>query len=287
MLRDLKLFSLLFIVGITFFSCSKENYESQIPAYISINDISLTTNYATEGSASSKITDAWVYINDDLVGVYELPVKFPVLKEGDVTIKVYAGIKENGIASNRKRYLGYAPYVKEITLVKKETIFLEPSISYEPTVVFSWLEDFENVNLSFLYHADSDTIINKSTLDVKEGINSGQILLDPAMTFFEVTTEVLTGVPLNGSSPVYLELDYKTNQQVIIGVYLDADQYAFFTLNTTTEWKKIYINLVDVISDNFNGKSELKIFFGLRESSSNPFVAAPEILIDNLKVVHF
>lgn len=286
-MRDLKFYSFLFILVTTFFSCSKEDFEAQIPAYISIEDISLTTNYATEGSASENITDAWVFINDDLVGVFELPVKFPVLLEGDFTVKVYAGIKENGIAANRKRYLGYAPYVKEITLVKEETTFLVPTIKYEPSIKFAWLEDFENVNLSFLYHANSDTIINKSALDVKEGNNSGQIFLDPDMNFFEATTEILSGVPLNGSSPVYLELDFKTNQPVTIGVYLDANQYAFSTLNFATEWKKIYINLAEVISENKSGSPELKIFFGLLESSSNPFVDAPEIFIDNLKVVHF
>jgi hypothetical protein len=286
-LRDLKFYSSLVLIGILFFSCSKEDFKSQIPAYISIDEITLKTNYTAEGSASENITDAWVYINDDLVGVFELPVKFPILQEGDVTVKVYAGIKENGISANRKRYLGYAPYVREIILVKEETTYLVPTITYEPSVTFAWLEDFENVNLTFLYHANSDTIINKSTLDVKEGNSSGQILLDPEMNFFEATTEVLVGVPLNGSSPVYLELDFKTNQPVTIGVYLDGSQHPYSTLNTTTEWKKIYINLSEVIADNKIGTPELKLFFGLLDSSSNPFVDAPEILIDNLKVVHF
>ena len=59
MLRDLKFYNFLFILAITCFSCAKDDYESQIPSYISINDITLTTNYATEGSASEKITDAF------------------------------------------------------------------------------------------------------------------------------------------------------------------------------------------------------------------------------------
>jgi hypothetical protein len=286
-LRDFKFYTFLLVIVVTFFSCSKENYVAEIPAYISISDFTLTTTNATQGSASENITDAWVYMNDDLVGVFELPVKFPVLKEGNFTIKVYAGIKENGIGATRARYLAYAPYVKEINLVKDETIVIDPAITYEPSVNFAWLEDFENVNLSFLYHSSSDTIITKSTLDVKEGSYSGQIYLDLGMNFFEATTEVLANVPLNGLSPVYLELDFKTNQPITLGVYLDASQYAFSTLNVATEWTKIYINLTDVISQNRIGSPELKVFFGLAESPTNPFVLAPEILIDNLKVVHF
>ena len=76
------------LIGIIFNSCSKADYEATVPAYISVPSITLTTDYATQGSASSKITDAWVFVNDDLVGVYELPATFPVLKEGNQTVKV-------------------------------------------------------------------------------------------------------------------------------------------------------------------------------------------------------
>ena len=242
-----KFHTLLLLIGITFLSCSKKDYEAQIPTYISIDKFSLTTDYSTQGSESMSITDVWVYIDDDFVGVYELPANFPILKEGIVTVKLYAGIKENGIAANRTRYLGYAPYVQEVNLVKEETVIIDPQIIYEPTIKFAWLEDFDNASLTFLYNSNSDTIINKNSVDVKEGTFSGQVFLDPDMTFFEATSTSLIGVPLNGSSPVYLEMDFKTNQPLTIGVYLDANQYAFITLNVSTEWRKIYINLSEVI----------------------------------------
>ncbi len=282
-----KFHTLLLLIGITFLSCSKKDYEAQIPTYISIDKFSLTTDYSTQGSESMSITDVWVYIDDDFVGVYELPANFPILKEGIVTVKLYAGIKENGIAANRTRYLGYAPYVQEVNLVKEETVIIDPQIIYEPTIKFAWLEDFDNASLTFLYNSNSDTIINKNSVDVKEGTFSGQVFLDPDMIFFEATSTSLIGVPLNGSSPVYLEMDFKTNQPLTIGVYLDANQYAFITLNVSTEWRKIYINLSEVISTNNIGATDLKVFFGMQESGSNQFVTNPEIFIDNLKVVHF
>ncbi|MFB0925657.1 MAG: hypothetical protein QMB65_10325 [Vicingaceae bacterium] len=282
-----KFHTLLLLIGITFLSCSKKDYEAQIPAYISIDKFSLTTDYSTQGSESNSITDVWVYIDDDFVGAYELPANFPVLKEGNVTVKLYAGIKENGIAANRTTYLGYAPYVQEVNLVKEETVVIDPQIIYEPTIKFAWLEDFDDASLTFLYHSNSDTIINKNSVDVKEGTFSGQVFLDPEMTFFEAISTNLIGVPLNGLTPVYLEMDFKTNQALTIGVYLDANQYAFITLNTTTEWKKIYINLSEVITTNNIGATDLRLFFGMQESSSNQFVTNPEIFIDNLKVVHF
>ncbi len=285
MLYNIKFFILFLIVGLTFFSCSKEDYEAQVPTYITINEINLTTDYATQGTNSENIVDAWVFMNDDLVGVYELPATFPVLKEGDVILKVYAGIKNNGITAARARYLLYDPHEEKISLVKGETIEVNPTISYASGVKFSWLEDFENASLFFLYTADSDTIINKQSVDVKEGSYSGQVFLQPDMDFFEATTLGLSGVPRNGT-PVYLELDFKTNEPLSIGIYVDTDQYSYITLNATSEWKKIYINLTDVINNTPRG-AEMKVFLGIKEVSIPFLTDHPEIFLDNLKLVHF
>lgn len=285
-MRNVKNYSLLIVLGFFFYSCSKEDFEAEIPAYITIDDITLTTNYLTEGTASENITDAWVYINDDLVGVYELPAKFPVLKEGNVSIKVFAGIKNNGITSDRVRYLAYDPHEEQIDLVKGETVAIEPTIRYNSTVNFKWLEDFESASTSFLYHGNSDTIIEKQTQVVKEGNFSGKVYLESDMNFFEMTTVPLTGIPVSGR-PVYLELDFKTNLPVTVGVYLDNNQHDYTILNTTSEWKKIYINLAQVIKDNNSGSSEFRVFFGILETSSNVFPTHPEIFFDNMKLIHF
>ncbi|HOV12628.1 MAG TPA: hypothetical protein PLL90_12785, partial [Bacteroidales bacterium] len=67
-----------------------------VPSYIHIDKIDLNTTYEFDGSNSCKITDAWVYIDGDLQGIYELPATFPVLANGQHTIMVRAGIKLNG-----------------------------------------------------------------------------------------------------------------------------------------------------------------------------------------------
>jgi len=285
-LHSVKLYNLFLILGIIFNSCSKENYEAPIPTYISIDPITLTTNLATQGSASSNITDAWVYIDDNLIGVYELPARFPVLKEGLVNLKVYAGIKDNGIAASRSRYLLYAPYSEQINLVKGETIKILPQVTYDAGVKFTWLEDFESASLTFLYSTGNDTIINKTTTDVKEGLYSGRVYLTTAMDFFEATSVGFSNLPHSGT-PIYLELDFKTNEPLLIGVYLDANQYSMMTLNVTSTWKKIYINLTETIAIKPNA-TEVKVFFGIQENSSNPFVSTnPEIFLDNIKLVHY
>jgi hypothetical protein len=285
-LHYIKNYILLIFVGIIFSTCSKEKFEAKVPTYITINNIGFSTNYATEGSASENITDAWVFVNDDLMGVYELPATFPVLVEGNAEIKVYAGIKDNGIAASRARYLMYDPYVENISLVAGETIEVKPSVKYNSGITFKWLEDFENASLSFLYHPLSDTIFFKNTSKAKEGTFSGKAYLESNMNFFEATSVAFNNIP-RSLTPVYLELDFKTNEPILVGIYHDNVQYGVVRLNTTTEWKKIYINLTDVVSAR-QSATAIKIFFGIQESTSSPFLTNnPEIQLDNIKLLHY
>ena len=284
-LYKIKFYSFLFLIGIILFSCSKEKFEAKIPSYISIPSITLATDYASEGSASSKITDAWVYINDDLVGVYELPANFPVLKDSLVTVKVYAGIRDNGIAASRARYLMYDPHLEQVNLIPGETIEITANIIYNAEAKFSWLEDFEGASTSFLYTAGSDTIFNRQSVTLKEGNFSGQVYLENEMNFFEAISVPFNDLPIGET--VYLELDFITNENIIVGVYLDGEQFAFITLNVSSDWNKICINLKDVLKSKTNS-SEVKVFIGLKEEGGTVFKTdKPEVYIDNVKLVHY
>jgi len=274
------------LVGLSFPSCSKEKLEAQIPAYIAIDHFNLTTNTSTQGSASEKIVDAWVYVNDDLLGVYTLPAKIPVLAEGVRNLKIYAGIKENGIGSTRVRYLMYTPYDEQVNFVVGETITINPDITYQSSLQFPFLEDFENASLPFSYHANSDTDLTKSAIDVFEGDFSGRVFLTPSMSFFEMQTTTLTSLPTNGA-PIALEFDYKCNETMLVGIYAGTEQLSLVFINPTTSWNKIYVNLTGIVSSRPNAGS-YKVYFGILDVPSLPFLTAnPELYFDNMKIVHF
>ena len=61
-----KIFIFLFI----FISCEKDD---KIPSYLKVNNVNLNYNQ-NFGSITENITDVWVYIEDNLQGVYEIPV---------------------------------------------------------------------------------------------------------------------------------------------------------------------------------------------------------------------
>jgi hypothetical protein len=268
----------LLLIGWTLVACDKQELEAEVPAYISISNFTFSTS-VNQGTASHKITDAWVYIDQELVGIFELPAKFPVVKEGSFTLDVYPGIKENGIKERRERYLFYNAYTQQIQLEKNKTIEINPSTSYTSGTTFYWMEDFESVAIPFLYNTIADTLMNKTDTDVFEGIYSGKVVMTPAMDFFECFTPSFSSLPRYGA-PIFMELDFKTNQPVLVGIYADNEQIGLFYLNTTSEWNKIYFNFTEAIQTR-SSADEFRVFFGFENN-----VSYPELVIDNIKIVH-
>ena len=186
-----KITYLLTIVIIS--SCQKEDAVG-IPTYIKIDDIALI-----EDDANSNITDAWVYVNDQLQGVYELPATFPVIAEEIQNLRVKAGIKVNGIASSRLAYPFYNSYYEDITFSQNETKTISPFVSYLDSINF-FLEDFEGTGVNIEISAISDTILLTSS----DGDNNFGIgVLSDSLFTFEIATDELIDLPQSGA-PVFL-----------------------------------------------------------------------------------
>ena len=64
------------------------------------------------GAGTDQITDAWVYVDDQQIGVFELPCEVPVLLTGSrECIRIFGGgIRQSGLAYlNRSQYLILRP----------------------------------------------------------------------------------------------------------------------------------------------------------------------------------
>ena len=147
---------LTFLV-ISFFliSCEKES-EDTIPSYIRINKIVMGNN-----EISSNIVDAWVYLNDNLQGVYELPAHFPILAQGNQSIRVKGGIKVNGISSTRSPYHFYESFLDTFNLKSNQTTTIDSiKLQYLSNTEFEFNEDFEGFGFNFSSSGLSDTSLN-------------------------------------------------------------------------------------------------------------------------------
>ncbi len=267
-----KIFIFLFI----FISCEKDD---KIPSYLKVNNVNLNYNQ-NFGSITENITDVWVYIEDNLQGVYEIPVEFPVLEEGIKNIRVKAGIKANGIASTRIQYPFYSSFLDTINLVKDETIEIFPTFSYNDAFD-AIIEDFENSGTTVDSTISSEidfTIVNED-----ENKYAFAEIVSPLINF-EIATQDLT-LPQQGA-PVYLELDYKSSTEFLVGMYInypqDVVKSELVWVTSKQDWNKIYINLTQTVSESIGAQS-FKVFFNMRRNdpSSNE-----EISLDNIKVLY-
>jgi len=275
------LFSIYFLI-----SCKKDS-EELIPAYIHIDSISFSNNTGIGLTASHSITDAWVYIDNNLVGAFELPVTFPVLYENVHSVKIRPGIELNGIASTRSYYMIYKEFVKDINLVKDSITNIEVSSSYSSDDVFVWVENFE-VGLPAIEEiSGSDTNIVKTSLpgQVFEGSFSGAIYLTDEKNYFKAASVDAFELPKYGNI-VFLELNYKTNNKFLIGLYAQSssnivEKHVLY-INPKDTWNKIYVNLTSVVSQEIDA-NDFKILF---MATKDEGVDQAEILLDNIQLIY-
>jgi len=268
----------IYLVALLIISaCQKEESPNAIPAYLKIDAITLDEN-----NTSTNITDAWVYVNDQLQGAYELPATFPVLKNDIQTLRIKAGIKSNGIASSRIAYPFYTSFIDTVIFIQNQTITINPVVSYLDSIDF-WLEDFEGAGVDLEATVISDTTLLEFTDSLGNQYGGG--VLNDSLITFEIATDELLNLPQAGS-PVFLELDYKCNTEFLVGMYVNFPQSVLqkdlLWVNAKDDWNKIYINLTSTISEAVGAES-FKVFIGLKRDF---YLEKNELYFDNLKVVY-
>ncbi|MCX6256590.1 MAG: hypothetical protein NTW49_01600 [Bacteroidia bacterium] len=276
-------FFLLFSFVISIISCDIINPTEEIPSYLKIDTIRLTTN-PSQGKNTSSITDVWVYIDGSIVGVYEMPATFPVLATGRHHVTLYPGIKKNGIAATRIIYPFYTWFDKDTTLAEKGIMTINPTVRYNDSTKFSWIEDFEDAGLTIDTTYRSQVPIRI----IHDGNNNqaGYAYLDSSQTLFECRSNGSYVFPLS-SSPVFLEMDYKNTIVVTVGLFITKATTIFqqpvIYLNPTSTWKKICIDLTyytQTTTDAIN----YSIFFGMLKTDT---LTTASLTLDNIKLVHF
>ena len=283
-------------------SCVKNNPD---PSWITVNGWQLIENpnnlIVNTGVLTHNISEAWVYVDNDLMGVFELPVTIPVLTAGNSVIQIYPAIRNNGIASTKKVYPFLEPYTVSKNLIQNEEVAISPVTQYYSSVKFN-VEDFENGGTSVVQEGlTSSALISYSSdpaiYDLE--INGGEFLqinLDEtnsewiASTIFNGGGSVLN-MPLPIGKEVYLEIDYHTTNKFtsgLLGIGSNGLQDNANVTITADEpgsavWKKIYIDLREIVSG-MQGKDYYEFSFQaiLDENESSG-----QINIDNLKAVYF
>jgi len=239
----------LLIAVIFLGSCTKGD---KVPSYLIVPSVDLSTS-GLQGSNTKKITDTWVYVNDEFMGSWELPARIPVLKEGSVNVRVDAGVKRNGFYDERIRYPFYTPWTGTAELVRTNTATIAPVVNYTEQATF-WIEGFEDAGFSFLVADSLDHLLRYSASEYPDltvdGTSFGGFELDqsnPTITIYSDQDFSASG------GATFLEMNYRSNVNLEVGMFyvLDGIAQSSFILGVTRSdregtgmiWKKIYIDL--------------------------------------------
>ncbi len=288
-----KIYTVIFIIGaaLSLASCNLINPDEPIPAYIQVDEAIVISSEAT-GSASHNINDIWLYVDNKLVGTYEIPFKVPVLPSGKHKVTLEAGIKQSSISNVRVIYPFYTSFIVDTLLEGAKTYKLTPVYEYEEKIKVPLLEDFESLGNSFEATSSSDTVLmSVQNENCFEG-HSGYVALTAERPNFDVKTSEAYALP--NTSKIFLELDYACTDTLTVGVFgrqydagtvIDVRKPIIILRPTNGQWKKIYISLTDMVFKNPKF-FEYSVFFSASTKHDSGDKSA-EIYIDNIKLIHY
>ncbi len=264
-------------------SCNVINPAESIPTYVQIDSIPMKDNPGNNyGSTSSKITDVWVYWNNNLLGAYPLPAKIPVIMKETGSLSVVPGVVVDGMSDKHSPYSFYKDAPFTLSPTPGKTQVLHPTTMYRDGLNL-WKEDFEQGNSFVKLSGDTALYRTSESGKVFEGSFSGQIILDANHTVSECVTSSSLGLPYG--KDVFIEIDYKCNVPFGLGLRttksgIDVSQYAI-TINPKENWNKLYISIGDDIGTLLTGVYKLLIYAKLPTGQTSGYV-----LVDNIKVVY-
>jgi hypothetical protein len=286
--------TLFFIPILLLLGCVKNNPD---PSWLEVTQWTLLSNTGlsgAEGELTHNFSDAWVFIDDEVIGVFEVPFKIPILKSGPCNIKVYPTIRNNGISASKKIYPFMEVFEVNTELIQNQTITLNPVTKYNSMSQFS-IEDFEDpLNLNIMVDQNTSAIKSTPTSNIDlqsfNGNFYGLIQLNSLDSTWIASTQ--NQLNINKGRDAYLEIDYYNTNSLTTGlIYVKPDNSTQNNPNirlqtqdpSSIRWKKIYIDLKELIGYSPNGSNYLQSFIASLDEGKNE----GEIRLDNIKVVYF
>lgn len=280
---------LLFLVlAISILSC---NPDEQDPSFIYVDQFSFSTGPG-EGTDSEKFTEIWAYANDQVIGVFDLPARIPVLNQGNTEISLFAGIKNNGISTTRIKYPFIEGEYYNLNLTPLSIDTLRPQFKYFEDLDIEQ-KDFDGNTPNMIPLSSNQGNLSMISNDerVFEGERCGYYTLPSGSALLSFKDD--QNLQLTSGAVSFLEMNYSCNSRFSVG--LIANQSGVETkklvvvINPTTEsstqpvWNKIYIDLGYIVQQS-PGTAYFETFFEATPLSTGQEVT---LFLDNLKVVRF
>ena len=277
---------LLWIMSLS--ACTLFEKDEIPPAILHLEPFTFTTEPG-QGTANNRITEVWVYANNAILGAFTPPTNVYYLQTGNTRFDFRPGIRNNGILADAIPYPLFNTYAVDIDVAPGGSYDIAPTTTYQSSCSFPFMADFEFDNP---FTDNRDTVeasaMVRSTVDVFEGMYSGQITMSAEANFIEVGHALpMTELPVDGRK-IYLEMRYKNEVEMSIGLLgsnLQGESFSnfFYLVNPTDEWNMLYLDLTGFIV-----ASDLESYKILFRSLYPPNATKSEyqLFFDNIKVVH-
>lgn len=285
----------LFACGILFgffAGCKVIDPAEDIPSYLRINSMTLNVASSAQGSSTATITDAWIFMDGDLIGAFELPCNVPILAEGTHQFIIRGGVKMNGLVSTRAIYPAWKAWEGSITLTRGESTVASPVVTYFPGIDFlsTWMLDFDAQGTSLTPEPTSSaTIVIDSLYNLYQN-KCGYIHLNNSDTTFFVGASSV-GYVMPPTRDTWVEFDYWSDAPFTVGIKESITGYSkpWLEVQPKYQWTKIYVRLTDALSEAATVNSAhspmttpYKIYFAMSNPTSQ---AESHLYIDNIKLL--
>jgi hypothetical protein len=271
--------------------CSVLDPAEDIPSYLHIDSITLSVQ-PDEGSSSAKISDAWVFMDGQLLGGFELPCNIPILAEGTHSFIIRGGVKMNGLSSTRAIYPGWKGWEGSVNLVRGQKTTVAPVVTYFPGIDFlgTWMLDFDQQGTSLIPEPTTSAVVRIDSLYNLYENNCGYIHLNNTDTTFFVGTSPPGGYLMPATYDTWVEFDYWSDCEFNVGIMEEssaAPSVLAVTLLPKHAWTKIYVRLTDALASALAqisnpGQHPYRIYIAFQNPSSQ---SESHLYIDNIKLL--
>ncbi|MFZ1703356.1 MAG: hypothetical protein WAT79_03365 [Saprospiraceae bacterium] len=271
------------------FSCGLNDNLAPVPTYLILNSPKVFSVTTIEND-SHKITDVWVYSDGQLQGIFPLPAKVPIIATGEESeIFILAGIRKNGIFDEPVFYPFYKAIQTKVVLEDLKEISIPLEFSYSENCIFDVNADFEVSNpLEYDLDFDGKIGLTLSSDDASLGLKSGKVELNSSNSTVEIATSETFYKNSQISGNAYIEMDYKGEAEIGIGLVTYDDfnpsgslQYKVVVV-PRAQWNKVYVDITEELSS--PRLKAYKLALGLTVPLGRDSATA---YIDNIKLVRF
>jgi hypothetical protein len=268
--------------------CELINPEERVPAFLRMEQYSISTT-AGQGYPIHNLKDAWVYHNEELIGVYELPSSIPILAEGPTELRIKPGMRVSGQVGQRSSHPFLNDLEPTITLFPDSHVVYNPTVTYRSGSVFKWMEEFEGAGVTVVTTAQNDGELARVQGAEAFAGQSLKLSLTGSQLVMECATALAYTLPKAGA-PIILELTYRNNNRLFIGLISSqptgSAQTTIMALNPSPdEWNHVYINVGETVSSSSLANAiGHQVFFGFIRDEG--LTGEAYAIIDNIKLIH-